>query len=129
MFNLMSNAIRFSSAGEEIVIGANRKIGADGRELCQLWVRDKGVGVDPSYQSNMFNSFESRSVRGKEQGAGIGLSLVRSLVELHDGWVDVESVPGQGAKVTCNLPQNEAATGNAAPVTQPLETQAIRARP
>ncbi len=112
MFNLMSNAIRFSSPGDEIVIGANRHIAPDGREICRLWVRDKGVGIDRNYQVNMFKAFESRPTNGKEQGAGIGLSLVRSLIELHDGWVEVESEPNQGTKVICNLPQNETAKVN-----------------
>ncbi len=129
MFNLMSNAIRFSSAGDEIVIGANRMIAPDGREICQLWVRDKGVGIDRNYQVNMFKAFESRPTNGKEQGAGIGLSLVRSLVELHDGWVEVESELNQGAKVICSLPVNVIAESNGRPVSQPPETQAIRARP
>lgn len=129
MFNLMSNAIQFSSAGDEIAIGANRHIAPDGREICQLWVRDKGVGIDRNYQDNMFNSFESRSAKGKEQGAGIGLSLVRSLVELHDGWVEVESELNQGTKVICNLPVNVIAASNGRPVSQPSETRAIRVHP
>ena len=129
MFNLMSNAIQFSSAGDEITIGANRYVAPDGREICQLWVRDKGVGIDRNYQANMFNSFESRSTRGKEQGAGIGLSLVRSLVELHDGWVEVESELNQGAKVICNLPLNVMNGSNSRPINPPPEILAIRAHP
>ncbi len=129
MFNLMSNAMRFSSAGEEIVIGANYTTASDGREILQLWVRDKGVGIERDFQKNMFNTFESRPARGREQGAGIGLSLVRSLIDLHDGWVDVESEINQGTKVICNLPRHQADAVNGAPVSQPTETRAIRVSP
>lgn len=129
MFNLISNAIRFSSPGDEIVIGANRHAASDGREICQLWVRDKGAGIERNYQENMFNAFESRPIKGKEQGAGIGLSLVRSLVELHDGWVEVESEPDQGAKIVCNLPQNAAAGMNGHIISQRSETRVIQESP
>lgn len=129
MFNLMSNAIRFSAAGDEIVIGANRHIAPDGREICRLWVRDRGAGIDRNYQASMFNAFESRAPKGKEQGAGIGLSLVRSLIELHDGWVEVESEPGKGTKVICNLPLMQAATVQDMPLSPPLAIQAGRGRP
>lgn len=129
MFNLISNAIRFSSAGDEVVIGANRHIDPDGAEICQLWVRDNGVGIDRNYQANMFKAFEARPTKGKEQGAGIGLSLVRSLVELHEGWVDVESEPNRGTKVICNMPQNKAAALNGHAVNPPSEIRAIPVSP
>ncbi len=129
MFNLMSNAIRFSSAGDEITIGANFTAIADGREILQLWVRDKGAGIERAFQEDMFNAFESRPAKGKDQGAGIGLSLVRSLIGLHDGWVDVESELNRGTKVTCNLPPYEPEAGEAPSINPPLEIRAIRARP
>ncbi|HAM48710.1 MAG TPA: hypothetical protein DCO73_13335, partial [Alphaproteobacteria bacterium] len=62
------------------------------------------IGIKPEYQQAMFRSFESQPRKGKAQGFGIGLSLVRSLVELHGGWIDVESETDQGATVICNLP-------------------------
>lgn len=137
MFNLLSNAIRFSSPGDEIIIGANIGATKDGEDILQLWVRDKGVGIEHAYQQNMFNSFESRATNGKEQGAGIGLSLVRSLIDLHGGWVDVESAVNQGTKVICNLPflvesQPEGQAPSPAPsqvLSQQWEIQANRARP
>lgn len=105
MFNLLSNAFKFSQPGDEVIIGANRYHRAeDGQEICQLWVADKGIGIKPEYQQAMFRSFESQPRKGKAQGFGIGLSLVRSLVELHGGWIDVESETDQGATVICNLP-------------------------
>lgn len=126
MFNLLSNAFRFSAAGDQVTIGADRSTGEDGRDICQLWVQDKGVGIDRAYQQNIFNTFEARSLKGKEQGAGIGLSLVRRLVELHDGWVEVESEVNQGAKVICNLPQGLARNAHLGDpeITRPQVTQA-----
>ncbi|MSP41977.1 MAG: PAS domain-containing sensor histidine kinase [Alphaproteobacteria bacterium] len=127
MFNLISNAIKFSTAGEEIVIGANRVV-QDGGGVCQLWVRDRGAGIERNYQENMFKPFESRSRSGGEQGAGIGLSLVRSLIELHEGWVEIESEPGQGTKVICNLPLKRKDDNSDLPVSPPLAIQVIQAR-
>lgn len=109
MFNLLSNAFQFSSPGDEVTIGARRCLDKDGAEICQLWVRDRGIGIAPAYQDKMFNRFEALPPQGKEKRAGLGLSLVRHLVELHDGWVDVESTPNQGTVVTCNLPVRMAA--------------------
>ena len=133
MFNLLSNAIRFSSPGDDIVIGANTGTAADGRDILQLWVRDKGVGIDHAYQQNMFKTFESRAASGKEQGAGIGLSLVRSLIGLHGGWVEVESAVNQGTKVICNLPFSVEAQSEPPPpgpeLSQQWAIQASRARP
>lgn len=109
MFNLLSNAFQFSEPGNEVIIGARRRLDKDGGEICQLWVRDKGIGIAPAFQDRMFNRFEAQPPQGKEKGAGLGLSLVRHLVELHEGWVDVESSPNQGTVVTCNLPVGKAA--------------------
>jgi len=105
MFNLLSNAFRFSHPGDEVTIGANHITGKDGEEICQLWVRDTGTGIDGDFQQDMFDTFKSRARKGRDQGAGIGLALVRRLTELHGGWVEVTSQPGAGTVVTCNLPQ------------------------
>ena len=104
MFNLLSNAFQFSAPGNEVSIGARRCLDGNGAEICQLWVRDRGIGIAPAYQDKMFNRFEAQPPQGKEKRAGLGLSLVRHLVELHEGWVEVESTPNQGTVVTCNLP-------------------------
>jgi len=99
MFNLMSNAFKFTPEGGRVTVGARR---ADGE--VQLSVTDTGVGIAQEEHARVFGKFERGSTQGRQSGAGLGLSLVKSLVELHGGWVQLDSVPDQGTRVTCHLP-------------------------
>jgi signal transduction histidine kinase len=74
----------------------------------QLEVQDSGRGIPFHVQANIWDRFVSRD-RG---GPGLGLALVKSLVELHGGWVALESEPGVGSTFICHLP--ERAYGGAA---------------
>jgi signal transduction histidine kinase len=95
-FNLISNSIRFTPPGGTITIEAKRQ---DGELL--LTVADTGIGIPPSDRARMLEKFE----RGTRQsGAGLGLALVKSLIELHGGTVAIESANGWGTRVICRLP-------------------------
>jgi signal transduction histidine kinase len=99
MINLLSNSLAFTSPGDAIVIGAARHDNS-----VELYVEDTGIGIKPEFQSNVFDRFEAHGGSDKHRGAGLGLSLVRSFVELHGGWVTLESAPDVGTRVTCHLP-------------------------
>ncbi|MFZ3032832.1 MAG: ATP-binding protein [Parvibaculum sp.] len=99
MINLLSNALAFTSPGDTIIIGARRF-----ENTIQLYVSDTGIGIKPEYQATVFDRFEAHSGSDRRRGAGLGLSLVRSFVELHGGWVTLESAPDLGTTVTCYLP-------------------------
>ena len=99
LFNLLSNAISFTHPGDTITLGADRT----GSEL-RLWVSDTGDGIKPEHQATVFDRFEARSSPERRRGAGLGLTLVRSFIELHGGWVSLESAPREGTRVTCHLP-------------------------
>ncbi len=99
LFNLVTNAISFTSAGGTVTIGAERT-----PNEVRLWVSDNGAGIDPQDQATVFDRFESKGYGGKRRGPGLGLSLVRSFVELHGGWVALESTPHIGTKVVCHMP-------------------------
>ena len=105
VYNLLSNALRFTKPGGLIELGAERAPGGG----VKLWVRDTGVGIPLEKQSHVFESFESS--RG---GVGLGLTLVQRIIERHGGWVELDSVEGQGTHVTCYLP-HEASTEGAHP--------------
>ncbi|MGJ8564522.1 MAG: ATP-binding protein [Alphaproteobacteria bacterium] len=105
VYNLLSNAVRFTKPGGHIELGARR--GNNGGVT--IWVKDDGVGIPSDKQPQVFESF--KSTRG---GAGLGLSLVQKFVEQHGGWVDLESEEGEGTHVTIYLPK-EAATAKAHP--------------
>lgn len=105
MINLLSNALAFTSPGDTIIIGARRT-----QDTVQLYVSDTGIGIKPEFQGNVFDRFEAHSGHDRRRGAGLGLSLVRSFVELHGGWVTLESAPDVGTCVTCHLPVRAVAT-------------------
>jgi signal transduction histidine kinase len=94
--HLMRNALRQTPAGGVITLAAARGLGE-----VQIQVADTGRGIPFQVQAHIFDRFVGRD-RG---GPGLGLALVKALVELHGGWVALESEPGQGAVFTCHLPE------------------------
>jgi signal transduction histidine kinase len=67
-------------------------------------VTDQGRGIPPEVLARVFNRFESHTLGTRHRGVGLGLSIVRSFVELHGGRVEIASTPGQGTTVTCTFP-------------------------
>ena len=106
--NLLSNALRHTERGDTITVSAERLDG-----VVRLTVADTGKGMAFEQQARAFDSFES----GDRRGAGLGLALVRSFVEMHGGWVALTSEPGRGVTVVCHLPVHAPASGP--PPTQP----------
>jgi signal transduction histidine kinase len=109
LFNLLANAVSFSPAGATVMFVAERNAGA-----VMFSVTDRGPGIPPDVLGKVFDWFESHSLGSQHRGPGIGLSLVRSFVELHGGTVAIASVVGQGTTVTCTFPLGEAASLSAA---------------
>lgn len=101
LFNLLSNALRFTDAGGEIIVSAER-IG----DMATLTVRDNGTGIDPDKRATSFDSFTS----GDQRGAGLGLALVKHFVDLHGGNVGIKPADGGGTEVTCWLPVKASAS-------------------
>lgn len=99
LFNLLANAVGFSPPGATITLAAERRPGA-----VLFTVADHGPGIPPEVQDRVFNWFESNSQGSRHRGAGLGLSIVRSFVELHGGTVKLDSVVGQGTTVECSFP-------------------------
>ena len=67
-------------------------------------VKDEGRGMPPDVQARIFERFESNTLGTRHRGVGLGLSIVRSFVELHGGRIELVSAPGQGTTVTCIFP-------------------------
>ncbi len=99
LFNLLSNAVGFSDAGQRVEVRARR----EAHDLV-LSVRDHGRGMPPEIADSVFNRFESHTLGTRHRGVGLGLSIVRSFVELHGGRVHLETAPGAGTQVTCTFP-------------------------
>ncbi len=109
LFNLLANAVSFSPGGATVTLSAARGAGT-----VVFSVTDEGPGIPPDVLEKVFDWFETNSLGSEHRGPGIGLSLVRSFVELHGGTVTIISAVGQGTTVTCTFPLTETATLTAA---------------
>ena len=102
LFNLVSNAIKFTPAGGAIRLEAG--VEEQGAADLILAVSDTGVGIPAGDHERVFEKFERGSPYARESGAGLGLSLVKSLIELHGGSVTIDSETGAGTMIVCRLP-------------------------
>jgi signal transduction histidine kinase len=109
LYNLLANAVGFSPQDATVGLSAKRT-----DHSVTFTVTDSGPGIPPDVKDKVFDWFESHSHGSRHRGAGLGLSLVKSFVELHGGKVDVNSIVGKGTTVTCNFPIDQAAHRNAA---------------
>jgi signal transduction histidine kinase len=107
LFNLLSNALKFTPHGARIGIRADRSKSADG-DIVAFTIEDGGDGMRQPVQQRMFASFtrdEDEAAAGlRQSGPGLGLTLVRSFVELHGGRVEIHSTPGSGTTVILHVP-------------------------
>jgi signal transduction histidine kinase len=101
LFNLLSNAVGFSSPGQTIRVSARKR----GGEVI-FDVKDQGRGIPPEIKARVFERFESHTLGTRHRGVGLGLSIVRSFVELHGGRIEISSAPGVGTTVTCVFPND-----------------------
>jgi signal transduction histidine kinase len=99
LFNLLSNAVGFSPPGETVVLAAERT-----PDEVAFTVSDHGPGISNEIKDKVFDWFETDTHGTHHRGVGLGLSIVRSFVELHHGTVRIDSVPGQGTTVVCTFP-------------------------
>lgn len=112
VLNLISNAIKFSDAGDEICVSVSDMGG-----MVDISVKDNGTGISKSNIDKIFDRFKQvdKSFTRNAEGSGIGLSLVKSIVELHGGKVVVESELGKGSRFSVLLPAGEVEETNVQP--------------
>ena len=121
LINLLSNAIKFTPEGGKVDIGAKRV----GSRL-HFWVKDNGIGISEADQARLCKPFAQvqNDYTRRFEGTGLGLSLVKGLVAIHDGTMAIQSAPGEGTTVTISLPvegpKNRPETGKDAPSALPL---------
>jgi len=103
--NYISNAIKYGGRPPQVQIGADRAdpAGPSDRAMTRFWVQDNGPGLSPEAQAALFTPF-TRLDQARIHGHGLGLSIVRRIVEKLGGQVGVESRPGQGSRFFFTLP-------------------------
>jgi signal transduction histidine kinase len=109
LFNLLANAVGFSPAGGTVRLACERH-----RDAIVFSVTDSGPGIPAEMTDRVFDWFETQSHGSRHRGAGLGLSIVRSFVELHGGKVTLDSTVGRGTTVICTFPLEHRAGRSAA---------------
>jgi signal transduction histidine kinase len=99
LFNLISNSIKYMKAGGRITLEARRK-----EDVIALAAIDTGMGIPAADRERVFGKFERANAQARQSGAGLGLSLVKSFVELHGGHIEIESEVNKGTRITCYVP-------------------------
>jgi signal transduction histidine kinase len=99
--NLVDNAIKYTPAGGKVELSL---LVSDGQ--AQIVVRDTGIGIDAADAARIFDPFvRLDAARSRDEGgAGLGLALVRAIVEAHGGTITVDSAPGAGSRFTVRMP-------------------------
>jgi signal transduction histidine kinase len=97
--NLLSNALKYSRARKPAVVEVDFDAGTG-----EYWVRDNGAGFDPRYAQNLFGVFERLHTEAEFEGTGVGLAIVKRIIERHGGAIRAEGAPGQGATFWFKLP-------------------------
>jgi signal transduction histidine kinase len=102
LINLLSNAIKYSPMESQV----NFSISCQ-KETLIFQVKDKGIGISVSDRQKLFEPFYRGQNIGKIKGSGLGLTIVKKLVDLHGGYIEVESEVGVGSTFTIALPTKE----------------------
>lgn len=121
MQNLIANAIKFHIEGQcpEIHVSATIqdpvKVGSDAdraaKQICELRIRDNGIGFDIKYLDRIFSIFQRLHGRNEYEGTGVGLATCRKIVERHNGTITAESAPGDGTTFIVCLPVKQIGGG------------------
>ena len=104
--NLVENALKYAASGKRVDIALSVGEGSDGKREARIAVRDRGPGIAPEHLPRLTERFyrvdvsESRA----QGGTGLGLALVKHILNRHGGRLTIESTPGQGATFTVHLP-------------------------
>jgi signal transduction histidine kinase len=106
LYNLLSNAARFSPPGGEIRLAISHRA-----ERVLFIIEDEGPGLTDELRSAILTRLDTSSAGGRLRGAGLGLSIVRTFVNLHGGTISAEPREPRGSRIIVNLPRDSALAG------------------
>ncbi|MEO9611700.1 MAG: PAS domain-containing sensor histidine kinase [Nitratireductor sp.] len=120
LINLLANAVKFTPEGGTVTVGGSRD---DGR--LELWVSDTGIGMAEGELHQIGRPFFQvvNDYTRQYEGTGLGLALVKGLVERNGGTMTIESAPGEGTTVTIAVPEGGPAARDSAPHVVKIETE------
>jgi PAS domain S-box-containing protein len=122
ILNLISNAIKFSNPGGSIFVYI-----LDKGDTVEIAIKDTGIGIEKKYLNNIFERFQQvdKSLSRNTEGSGIGLSLIKSIIEIQGGKISVESEVGKGSIFKVEIPvrtvKNLRVIGQANPIKNKIE--------
>lgn len=105
--NMVGNALKFRRPDVQPIIKISAKITSAGKNknrICQLFIKDNGIGFDEKYTTKIFTVFQRLHGRTEYEGSGVGLAVCRKIVERHNGNIEARSAPGEGATFIITLP-------------------------
>ena len=115
MRNLLSNAYKYSPQGGPVRVCIGQGQGEAGEAELRITVEDQGMGMSPAQLARVFERFYRADASGNIPGTGLGMSIVKDIIELIGGRVEVHSVLGEGTTVTVTLPLAASPDTRAAP--------------
>jgi signal transduction histidine kinase len=102
IMNLAQNAVQHTQEGDRIILGTSLE-----NSKLRIWVQDTGEGINPTEQKRIFERFARvKNSRRRSDGSGLGLTIVKGIVEAHQGEIQVQSQLGTGSTFVIVLPLN-----------------------
>lgn len=122
-FNLLSNSVKYTPEGGNVWVDIHMDPIAAGKTNVFFSVRDNGIGMSPQFQEKLFQPFEQEYTdkNASRSGSGLGLSIVKSLVDLMGGTITVTSHTGQGSQFFVALPLQVTAPAASAPQAENMD--------
>jgi two-component system cell cycle sensor histidine kinase PleC len=121
LINLLNNAVKFTPSHGHVLLSARRA----GNGAVEISVKDDGPGIPSEEIDQAMSAFSRGSLATKKavDGAGLGLSIVKGIMELHGGSVSIKSKPGQGTEVICQFPPQRVLSGPRGELQVPATVQ------
>ncbi len=109
LLNLLGNALKFQPAGAQPLVKISSRIFSanSGEKICEISIKDNGIGFDEKYMDKIFAVFQRLHGRNEYEGTGVGLAVCRRITDRHHGNITAKSQLGQGATFIVTLPMRQ----------------------